>query len=57
MGLDFGAAAIQAAKLMAMNPWSKEGEPLDGLPIILPIRFNWQELAVDAPPAAPAAKP
>ena len=54
-GLDFGAAAIEAAKLMTMNPWSKEGEPLDGLPIILPIRFNWQP---DDAPATPApAKP
>ncbi len=53
VGLDFGAAAMEAAKLMAMNPWSKEGEPLDGLPIILPIRFQWQEPAADAP-AAPA---
>jgi TonB family protein len=53
-GLDFGAAAIEAAKLMAMNPWSKEGEPVDGLPIVLPIRFNWQD---DAPAAAPAPAP
>lgn len=52
VGLDFGAAAMQAAKLMAMNPWSKEGEPLNGLPIVLPIRFNWQ-----MPAAPPPAKP
>ncbi len=56
-GLDFGAAAMEAAKLMAMNPWSKEGEPLDGLTIVLPIRFNWQETPAEAPAAAPAAKP
>lgn len=56
VGLDFGAAAIEAAKLMAMNPWSKEGEPLDGLPIVLPIRFNWQEAAAAPPSAAPPAK-
>jgi TonB family protein len=58
-GLDFGAAAIQAAKLIAMNPWSKEGEPLDGLPITLPIRFNWQrpDPAPQAPAPIPSAKP
>ena len=53
VGLDFGAAAIEAAKLMAMNPWSKEGEPMDGLPIVLPIRFNWQEDAQEAASAQP----
>jgi TonB family protein len=61
VGLDFGAAAMEAAKLMAMNPWSKEGEPLDGLPIVLPIRFQWEEPTTDAPatasPATPPAKP
>ena len=51
--LDFGAAAIEAAKLMSMNPWSTEGEPMDGLKIVLPIRFAWQ----DAAAAAPSAKP
>ncbi len=54
-GLDFGAAAIEAAKLMTMNPWSKEGEPLDGLPIVLPIRFNMQP--DKAPETSPPAKP
>ncbi|MEJ2818551.1 TonB family protein [Caulobacter sp. CCG-8] len=53
-GLDFGAAAMEAVKLMTMNPWSKEGEPLDGLPIVLPIRFNWQP---DPAPPPVAAKP
>ena len=58
VGLDFGAAAMEAAKLMAMNPWSKEGEPLDGLPIVLPVRFHWQEPAADAPsPTSPPVKP
>ena len=53
--LDFGAAAIEAAKLMSMNPWSTEGEPLDGLKIVLPIRFTWQETPAEA--AAAPAKP
>lgn len=53
-GLDFGAAAMEAIKPMAINPWSKEGEPLDGLRISVPIRFVWDETS---PPAAPPAKP
>ena len=57
--LDFGAAAMEAAKLMAMNPWTKEGDTVEGQRITLPIRFNWQDAAQDAPasPAAAAAKP
>lgn len=50
-GLDFGAAAMEAAKLMAMNPWTKEGDTVEGLRITLPIRFTLP----DAPPAP--AKP
>ncbi|MBO9710138.1 MAG: energy transducer TonB [Caulobacter sp.] len=50
--LGFGAAAVEAAKLMAVNPWSKEGEPLDGLPIVVPIRFTWKEATAEAPPPA-----
>lgn len=57
VALDFGAAAIEAAKLMTMNPWSTEGEPLDGLKITLPIRFAWQEAPGEVEPAAPPAKP
>ena len=48
--LDFGAAAMEAAKLMAMNPWTKEGDPVEGLHITLPIRFT-------LPDAPPPAKP
>ena len=55
--LDFGAAAIEAAKLMSMNPWSTEGEPLDGLKIVLPIRFAWQETTTEAAAATPPVKP
>ena len=56
---DFGAAAMEAAKLMAMNPWTKEGDTVEGLRITLPIRFSWQDPAPDgaAPPAAAPAKP
>jgi hypothetical protein len=52
-GQDFGAAAMEASKSMSINPWSKEGEPQEGLQMILPIRFNWQE-AADAVTEAPA---
>jgi TonB family protein len=57
VALDFGAAAIAAAKLMTMNPWSTEGEPMDGLKITLPIRFTWQETAAEAAATSPIALP
>lgn len=54
-GLDFGAAAMQAAQVMVMNPWTKEGDPVEGLRITLPVRFD---LAPEPAPAAPPpAKP
>ena len=46
-GLDFAAAAIKAAGLIRMNPWTTEGDPVEGLRITLPIRFLWE-----APPPA-----
>lgn len=57
--LDFAASAMIVAGSMRMNPWTKEGDPVDGQRIRLPIRFE------GAPPleeeaagsAAPAAKP
>ena len=49
-GLDFGAAAIKAATVMRMNPWTKEGDTVDGLTITLPIAFTFE----DDTPAAPA---
>jgi len=52
-GLDFGAAAMEASKLLQINPWSKEGEPQEGLHMTLPIRFNWQDDAQEAAPATP----
>jgi TonB family protein len=47
--LAFAAAAIQAAGVMRMNPWTLEGDPVDGLRITLPVRFEWNE-----PPPKPA---
>ena len=49
-GLDFGAAAIKAAALMRMNPWTKEGDTLDGLKVTVPFQFSFD----DAAPAEPA---
>jgi TonB family protein len=48
-GLDFGAAAIKAAAVMRMNPWTKEGDTVDGLRITLPIAFTLEDL----PPPKP----
>ena len=48
-GLDFGAAAVKAAQLMRMNPWTKEGDTVDGLVITLPITFTLE----NDEPAAP----
>ena len=56
-GLDFGAAALQAVKVMTMNPWTKEGDTVDGLRITLPIRFVWRPDDAPATPPPPPAKP
>ncbi|PIB95433.1 energy transducer TonB [Caulobacter sp. X] len=52
-GLDFGAAAVKAASAMRMNPWTKEGDTLDGLKLTVPFQFTFTD---DAPaePAKPA---
>ena len=44
---------MEASKLLSINPWSKEGEPQEGLHMTLPIRFNWKESTPEAPPATP----
>jgi TonB family protein len=59
-GQGFGAAGLEAAKIMAMNPWTKEGDPVDGLRVGLPIRFVWEGTTVEptsAAAAAPTTKP
>jgi TonB family protein len=38
-GLDFGAAAVKAASVIRMNPWTKEGDPVEGLKITIPFLF------------------
>jgi len=52
----FGEAALKIAAVMAMNPWTQQGQPVDGMTIRLPIRLV---LPDPAPPAAtpPAATP
>jgi TonB family protein len=47
-GLGFGDAALTVAGVMAMNPWTAEGDPVDGARIRLPVRL---ELPADAPAA------
>lgn len=42
-GLDFGAAAVKAAAVMRMNPWTKEGDTVEGLVITLPITFTLED--------------
>jgi TonB family protein len=49
-GLGFADAAVLAAGYMVMNPWSVDGDPLDGLRVTLPIRLQ----LVDGPSGAPA---
>jgi TonB family protein len=54
--LGFGAAAVEAVKLMRMNPWTREGDTVDGLTITIPVQFTLDVKAQDEP-AAPAGKP
>jgi len=52
-GKGFGAAALEAAKLMQMNPWTKTGDAVEGRRLTLPIRFRL-ESTKPAPAATPA---
>ncbi|OJU13760.1 MAG: hypothetical protein BGN86_15405 [Caulobacterales bacterium 68-7] len=47
-GKGFGQAALEAAKLMKMNPWTHTGDPVEGRQISIPIRFK---LDASEPPA------
>jgi len=51
-GLDFGAAAVQAVSLMRMNPWTKEGDTVEGLTVTIPVTFSLEDDTADR-----AAKP
>ena len=50
--LGFGAAAVKAAGVMRMNPWTKEGDGVDGLKVTIPFEFTWS-----GPTPNEAAKP
>lgn len=46
-GLGFGAAALEAARIMRMNPWTDDGEPVEGRPVNVPLRLNAQTAKPD----------
>jgi hypothetical protein len=53
-GLGFADAAVLAAGYMVMNPWSVDGDPLDGLRVTLPIKLQLVDRPSEAPqPPAP----
>lgn len=53
-GMDFGAAAVRAAAFMGVNPWTNDGEPVEGAHVKFAIRLNRAE---PAPGAASQASP
>ena len=48
----FGRLALGVARGMTMNPWSKQGLPVDDAEIRMPIRFNLEDA-----PATPGGRP
>jgi TonB family protein len=48
-GMDFGSAAVQVASVMGVNPWTDDGEPVDGRHVQFALRLN---RAPDAPAGA-----
>jgi hypothetical protein len=53
-GLGFGVSALAIADVMRMNPWTKQGLPVDGAHVNVPIRIN---LTQDSAPALATAPP
>jgi TonB family protein len=53
-GMGFGKLALAIADIMTMNPWSKQGIPVDGGRVRVPIRLNLNP-DTPSPPARPAA--
>lgn len=57
-GLDFGAAAVKAASAMRMNPWTKEGDTLEGLKVTVPFQFSFtNDLPAEPEKPAEGAQP
>ncbi|HEV2364496.1 MAG TPA: TonB family protein [Caulobacteraceae bacterium] len=56
-GLGFSEAAVKMALLLKMSLWTQEGGPVDGAPIIVPIRFNLSPAPPPETPAAPRGTP
>ena len=56
-GMGFGDAALQVASVMAMNPWTAQGDPVDGARIRLPVRLELPEEATPAAAQPAPAKP
>jgi len=57
--LGFGEAAVHVAEALALNPWTTQGNPVDGDNIRLPVVFKQAAASPEttsAPPPAPAAK-
>ena len=53
-GFGFGDAALEVAGVMQMSPWTKQGAPVEGARINLPIKFMLPDAAAAAAPASPA---
>jgi hypothetical protein len=56
-GLGFGDAALQIAGVMKMNPWTAQGDPVDGARIRLPVRLELPGNAPAPPTQSAPAKP
>jgi TonB family protein len=53
-GLGFGEAVLKAADLMAMNPWTMDGAPVDDAVIELPITLALPGAQHGPPPVSPS---
>jgi TonB family protein len=52
-GMGFGDTALAVSKIMRMNPWTKQGFPVDGARVEVPIRFNLDAMATTPKDALP----
>lgn len=49
--LGFGEAAVSLASALTINPWTRDGRPVEGAEITLPLKFVLDEAPTDAAPA------